>query len=136
VGVVLLAAIGYLFLSRPPDAPGVRFTDVTESAGLRFRHTNGATGRKLLPETMGSGVVVLDFDGDGRPDLLVQVKALGELRLFTRGKGTSGSCAATSDAESVGDWCRSAVTTVEGKYKTDATPDYQIGSSFGASLAQ
>ena len=47
----------------------VRFVEVTEKAGIRFRHTNGATGRKLLPETMGSGVVAFDYDGDGRPDL-------------------------------------------------------------------
>lgn len=50
--------------------PPVRFTDVTAEAGLSFRHVNGAAGRKLLPETMGGGVAVLDFDGDGRPDLL------------------------------------------------------------------
>jgi enediyne biosynthesis protein E4 len=43
--------------------------DVTERAGIRFRHVNGATGQKLLPETMGSGVAVLDFDRDGKPDL-------------------------------------------------------------------
>ena len=49
--------------------PDVRFTDVTDAAGLRFRHFNGAAGRKLLPETMGSGVAVLDYDRDGRPDL-------------------------------------------------------------------
>src|SRR5262245_9604974 len=49
--------------------PDVRFTDVTDSAGLRFVHVSGATGRKLLPETMGSGVAVLDYDRDGRPDL-------------------------------------------------------------------
>jgi hypothetical protein len=50
--------------------PAVRFTDVTEAAGIRFRHFNGATGKKLLPETMGAGVAVLDFDGDGLQDLL------------------------------------------------------------------
>src|SRR3954452_24873158 len=50
--------------------PAVRFTDVTAAAGIRFRHVNGAAGQKLLPETMGSGVAVIDFDGDGRPDLL------------------------------------------------------------------
>ena len=33
-------------------------------------HVNGAAGRKWMPETMGGGVAVLDFDGDGRPDLL------------------------------------------------------------------
>jgi hypothetical protein len=50
--------------------PRVRFTDVTEVAGIRFRHFNGMTPNKLLPETMGSGVVVIDFDNDGKPDLL------------------------------------------------------------------
>src|SRR5262245_33148454 len=49
--------------------PEVRFTDVTDKVGLRFVHVNGAAGRKLLPETMGPGVAVLDFDGDRKPDL-------------------------------------------------------------------
>jgi hypothetical protein len=50
--------------------PAVRFADITEAAGIRFRHCNGAIGKKLLPETMGSGVAFLDYDGDGRQDLL------------------------------------------------------------------
>ncbi len=50
--------------------PKVHFKDVTAQAGIRFRHTNGAFGKKLLPETMGSGVAFLDFDKDGKPDLL------------------------------------------------------------------
>jgi hypothetical protein len=52
-----------------PAESVTRFTDVTAPTGITFRHTNGATGQKLLPETMGGGVVVLDFDADGRPDL-------------------------------------------------------------------
>ncbi len=59
-------------VERPNDSPAgpeARFADVTDRAGIRFRHVNGATGKKLLPETMGSGVAVLDFDRDGRPDL-------------------------------------------------------------------
>jgi enediyne biosynthesis protein E4 len=52
----------------PPVA--ARFVDVTERAGVRFRHETGARGRKWLPETMGSGCAFLDFDADGRLDLL------------------------------------------------------------------
>jgi hypothetical protein len=54
----------------PPQAAGpVTFSDVTRAAGITFTHVSGAYGRKYLPETMGSGVAVLDFDGDGRSDL-------------------------------------------------------------------
>jgi hypothetical protein len=52
------------------EAPEVRFTDVTEQAGIDFVHHDGARGEKLLPETMGSGVALIDYDGDGDQDLL------------------------------------------------------------------
>lgn len=50
-------------------APKVTFVDVTEGSGLKFIHENGFEGEKLLPETMGAGIAVLDFDGDGNQDL-------------------------------------------------------------------
>ncbi|MBX9627451.1 MAG: CRTAC1 family protein [Gemmataceae bacterium] len=74
----LAAGLAGLWFARdrrydPPPAgdspPAIRFTDVTEEAGIAFTHCNGAAGDKLVPETMGSGVAVLDYDGDGRPDL-------------------------------------------------------------------
>src|SRR5262245_8976659 len=52
-----------------PAATAVTFTDVTASAGITFRHGNGAFGRKYLPETMGSGVAFLDIDADGWQDV-------------------------------------------------------------------
>src|SRR5438128_6685938 len=51
-------------------ATTVQFTDITQAAGVRFVHNSGAFGKKFLPETIGSGVVVLDADGDGWQDLL------------------------------------------------------------------
>ncbi len=50
--------------------PSVSFTDVASGAGIDFVHTSGATGEKLLPETMGGGCAFFDFDNDGDQDLL------------------------------------------------------------------
>lgn len=50
--------------------PQVKFTDITNSAGIHFVHNTGAYGAKLLPETMGAGVAFLDFDNDADADLL------------------------------------------------------------------
>ena len=51
-----------------PSGP-ITFSDVAAQAGIHFRHNNGAFGQKYLPETMGSGVCVIDYDNDGWPDL-------------------------------------------------------------------
>ena len=61
---------GTLFARQAAAVPGVRFTDITKPAGVHFVHHNGTTQKKLLPETMGSGVAVIDFDNDTKPDLL------------------------------------------------------------------
>ncbi len=52
------------------DIPVTKFTDITATAGIRFVHSNGAYGDKLLPETMGGGVAFFDCDNDGDQDLL------------------------------------------------------------------
>jgi hypothetical protein len=57
--------------SREERVPAVRFSDVSEAAGIDFVPRNGATGEKLLPETMGGGCAFFDWDGDGDQDLLV-----------------------------------------------------------------
>ena len=53
-----------------PSGPVV-FTDVTAKAGINFRHNSGAFGKKLLPETMGSGACFIDYDNDGWQDILL-----------------------------------------------------------------
>ncbi|HUG53631.1 MAG TPA: CRTAC1 family protein [Vicinamibacteria bacterium] len=54
----------------PGAPPAVTFADVTAAAGIKFRHHSGAFGKKYLPETMGSGVLFVDLDGDDWADLL------------------------------------------------------------------
>jgi hypothetical protein len=91
VAILLLGAGVFWYVKRKPKAgpaqvttlsapavpqrsteqmPTVKFTDITAVAGITFVHNNGAYGDKLLPETMGSGVAILDFDSDGDQDLL------------------------------------------------------------------
>src|SRR5215216_4276525 len=71
--VAAVAAVAWPELRAAAQAPGpsITFTDVTAAAGIRFRHTNGAFGRKYLPETMGSGAAFLDVDADGWQDLFL-----------------------------------------------------------------
>ncbi|MCC9601195.1 CRTAC1 family protein [Stieleria sp. JC731] len=92
--IALVALVGltllFVFRRRPPAPPvketelaGVKtrelpqvqvphtpFTDITETSGIDFVHNNGAIGAKLLPETMGGGVAMFDFDNDGDQDIL------------------------------------------------------------------
>jgi len=63
--VLASSAIATTLAAGPP-----LFTDVTARAAITFVHTNGGFGKKYLPETIGSGVVVFDADGDGWQDLL------------------------------------------------------------------
>jgi hypothetical protein len=49
----------------------VQYTDVTEAAGIHFRHTAGRSGRLLLPETAGAGCAFLDYNRDGKLDLFL-----------------------------------------------------------------
>jgi hypothetical protein len=55
--------------AQPP--PDVSFSDITAKAGIRFKHANGVSSRKLMPESLGSGCAFIDYDGDGHQDLLL-----------------------------------------------------------------
>ncbi len=50
-------------------APPIQFADGTAAAGITFRHNSGAFGKKYLPETMGSGLALFDYDNDGWLDV-------------------------------------------------------------------
>lgn len=54
--------------SAPAAAP-IRMVGGTPSNGLDFQLRTGATGSKYQPETLAGGLGVIDYDGDGWPDL-------------------------------------------------------------------
>ena len=47
----------------------IRFSEQTEAAAIHFRHINGASEQKYLPETMGAGCLFFDYDNDGFLDI-------------------------------------------------------------------
>ncbi len=60
---------GPVFLSSTSDL-GVRFVDVTEKTGIRFKHTS-APEKKYIVESMSGGVALFDYDRDGWLDIYI-----------------------------------------------------------------
>src|SRR5689334_20674010 len=52
-----------------PTAGVPWFTDVAGAAGLTFVHFDSSTDKYYIPETVGSGLGWVDYDGDGWLDL-------------------------------------------------------------------
>jgi enediyne biosynthesis protein E4 len=75
--LALLLALGGLWLwihSPGPAAPPVDgrpawFRDVSEEVGLNFVHDAGPTGTYPMPQSIGSGAALFDFDRDGLMDI-------------------------------------------------------------------
>ncbi|MBI5281861.1 MAG: CRTAC1 family protein [Candidatus Solibacter usitatus] len=65
-GCCLILACGALWAQ---SAAPVRFRNVAATAGLRFVLENAPTPEKLVIESFAGGLAVLDYNGDGRPDI-------------------------------------------------------------------
>jgi len=68
-GVIILA-VTTLAIAAQQEAP-VRFTNIAAQARIDFKHENGASPQKYMPETMSGGSIILDYNNDGSPDIFL-----------------------------------------------------------------
>jgi len=68
-----VAASALTWLAAASSLPGsiapIRFRDMAKTVGVDFVFENCPTSEKQIIETMGGGVAVFDYDGDGLPDI-------------------------------------------------------------------
>ena len=57
-------------LTSPSATPG-KFVDITARSRINFWYQASHTSKKYLPETMGAGVALFDYDNDGRLDIFL-----------------------------------------------------------------
>jgi len=138
--LAVLAALS-LFITMIAGAPGpadIRFTDVTAAAGIRFTHNAGKSGKKYLPETVGSGAAFIDVDGDGWIDLFLvnskswtpgAKKTLGALyRNNKNGTFTDITASSGLDVEMY------AIGVAVGDYDNDGRDDFYVTALEGDHL--
>ena len=77
----LIALVPILAASAGPVASTIRFEEIAARAGLKFMTDSSPTPNKNQPETMVSGIFLLDYDGDGYLDIyLVNGAAIPSLK--------------------------------------------------------
>lgn len=121
-GELSLAAQSGTSVQQAPAQIPVKFIDVTRSAGLPAANTNQlSAGTTARPH----GACWLDFDGDGRPDLLLTSAGVDGHAALLRNRGDSKFEDVTS-AEGLRD-IHGAQTCAAGDFDNDGRTDFALG---------
>ena len=65
----LALALAIALSAVKPQEVSVRFVNIASEAKIAFKHENGATPQKYMPETMAGGSIIFDYNSDGWPDI-------------------------------------------------------------------
>ena len=128
---MITCLILFLFLIPFPALsiePSIHFTDVTDVAGIRFTHANGATGEFHLPETLGAGGAFLDYDNDGYLDLYLVNSATPSVLFRNKGDGTFTDVTESAEVDNQGGYGHGVAC---GDYDNDGYVDIYV-TNFGA----
>src|SRR5215467_998252 len=68
---LIVASLGVMLIHAREQEIPVRFTDIASASGITFKHENGASPQKYMPETMSGGSIILDYNNDGWPDIFL-----------------------------------------------------------------
>src|SRR6476620_10656519 len=110
----LIASLGILlFCAFPGQIKGpaieVHFTDITEKAGINFRHVSSPE-KKYIVVSMSGGVALFDYDNDGYLDIYLvnsltvdMVKAKQKTRSLLYHNNGDGTFSDVTDKAGVGD---------------------------------
>ena len=131
----LITSFGLLLLSAPAlmmNSPSieVHFTDVTDNAGIKFKHVSSPE-KKYIVESMSGGVALFDYDNDGYLDIyfvnsltvdLVKSKKTRSVLYHNNGDGTFSD---VTDKAGVGDigW---GMGVAVGDYNNDGFDDIYV----------
>ncbi|MGA9995889.1 MAG: VCBS repeat-containing protein, partial [Pyrinomonadaceae bacterium] len=133
VRLIALSVIQLFFISpviaTPPN--DIRFTDITEKAGITFRHV-ASPEKKYLVESMSGGVALIDYDGDGYQDIYFVnsvtvdlVKSGGKTKSALYHNNGDGTFTDVTDKSGLGDvgWGMGAAV---GDYNNDGRDDLYV----------